>query len=155
LRERRHEPLHFAYDPCHVHIGAAWCEHAILAPRDIKDYQLPDGDGLSILRHIKEQSPDTVAIMMTAHPGVENAVQAMKLGAFHYVTKPVDLEELALLVDKALETNRLRREVRAAKQPQPRVQRGCHRRCIAGRANPQVPVGARRGQPGFHRVAHW
>jgi len=77
------------------------------------DYQLPDGDGLSILRHINEQSPDVVAIMMTAHPGVENVVQAMKLGAFHYVVKPVDLDALVLLVGTALETNRLRRDVRA------------------------------------------
>jgi len=77
------------------------------------DYHLPDGDGLSILRHIKEHSPDTIAIMMTAFPGVESAVEAMKLGAFHYVTKPANLDELALLVDTALETSRLRREVRA------------------------------------------
>lgn len=58
------------------------------------DYQLPDGDGLSILRRIKEQAPDTIAIMMTAFPGVESAVEAMKLGAFHYVTKPANLDEL-------------------------------------------------------------
>lgn len=77
------------------------------------DYQLPDGDGLAILRQIKAQSPDTIAIMMTAFPGVESAVEAMKLGAFHYVTKPANLDELALLVDNALETSRLRREVRA------------------------------------------
>lgn len=77
------------------------------------DYQLPDGDGLSILRRIKEQTPDTIAIMMTAFPGVGSAVEAMKLGAFHYVTKPANLDELALLVDTALETSRLRREVRA------------------------------------------
>jgi len=77
------------------------------------DYQLPDGDGLSVLRYIKEHSPDTIAIMMTAFPGVESAVQAMKLGAFHYVTKPANLDELALLVNTALETSRLRREVRA------------------------------------------
>jgi DNA-binding NtrC family response regulator len=77
------------------------------------DHQLPDGDGLSILRRIKEQAPDTIAIMMTAFPGVESAVEAMKLGAFHYVTKPANLDELALLVGTALETSRLRREVRA------------------------------------------
>jgi two-component system response regulator AtoC len=50
---------------------------------------------------------------MTAYSTIENAVDAMKLGAFHYVNKPFNVDEVALLVDKALETTRLRREVKA------------------------------------------
>jgi DNA-binding NtrC family response regulator len=84
------------------------------------DFHLPDGDGLSVLRQIKEQSPDTIVIMMTAFSSVQNAVEAMKLGAFHYVNKPFDVDEIVLLADTALETTRLRREVRALRGSQSR-----------------------------------
>lgn len=84
------------------------------------DFHLPDGDGMTVLRHIKERAPDTVAILMTAFSSIENAVEAMKLGAFHYVNKPFDVEEIVLLAEKALETTRLRREVRALRSSQSR-----------------------------------
>jgi DNA-binding NtrC family response regulator len=77
------------------------------------DYRLPDGDGLSLLKQIKHQTPETLVILMTGFSTVENAVEAMKLGAFHYVNKPFNLDEVVLLVEKALETSQLRREVRA------------------------------------------
>ena len=57
---------------------------------------------------------------MTAFSTVENAVEAMKLGAYHYVNKPFNLDEVALLVEKALETSLLRREVRALRTSQGR-----------------------------------
>ena len=85
------------------------------------DYRLPDGDGLSVLKHVKENAPDTLVIMLTAHASVGMAVEAMKHGAYHYLNKPFNLDEVALLVDKALETTSLRREVRTlrANQAQP------------------------------------
>ena len=85
------------------------------------DYRLPDADGLSILKQIKEVDPDTLVILLTAFSSVETAVEAMKAGAYHYANKPFNVDEIALLVEKALETTRLRREVRAlrATQAQP------------------------------------
>ena len=85
------------------------------------DYRLPDGDGLAVLKKIKERDPDALVILLTAYSSVETAVEAMKQGAYHYANKPFNLDEIALLVEKALETTRLRREVRSlrASQAQP------------------------------------
>ena len=76
------------------------------------DYRLPDTTGLEVLERVRIEAPDLAVVMMTAYGTVENAVQAMKLGAFDYLTKPVNLDELVLIVQRALETTRLRREVR-------------------------------------------
>jgi DNA-binding NtrC family response regulator len=103
------------------------------------DYRLPDGDGLSVLRRTKELSPETVVILMTAYSTVQNAVEAMKLGAYHYINKPFNLDEVALAVEKGLETSRLRREVRTFRTSQSR-QYGFG--AIIGASAPMVEVKA-------------
>ena len=82
------------------------------------DYKLPDGDGLEVLRRMKSADADALVILLTADTSVETAVEAMKQGAYHYANKPFNLDEIALLVEKALETTRLRREVRALRSAQ-------------------------------------
>ena len=84
------------------------------------DQRLPDGDGLTLLQQIKESSPDTLVILMTAFSTVENAVAAMKHGAYHYLNKPFNLDDVSAVVEKALETSRLRREVRMLRGSQSR-----------------------------------
>src|SRR3954470_3076649 len=77
------------------------------------DFKLPDGDGLQVLKTLKASDPDVPIILLTAFSSIETAVEAMKQGAYHYANKPFNLDELALVVGKALETTRLRREVKA------------------------------------------
>ncbi|MEO5894114.1 MAG: sigma-54 dependent transcriptional regulator [Vicinamibacterales bacterium] len=76
------------------------------------DYRLPDIDGLVVLREIKKFDADMLVILLTSFVSVETAVEAMKLGAFHYANKPFNLDEISAMVSRALETTRLRREVR-------------------------------------------
>jgi len=76
------------------------------------DYRLPDTDGVSVLRKIKEFDQDILVVLLTAYASVETAVEAMKLGAYHFANKPFNLDDVAAIVARALETTRLRREVR-------------------------------------------
>src|SRR6186713_2939197 len=76
------------------------------------DFKLPDCDGLQVLKTMKARDPDVPIILLTAFSSIETAVEAMKQGAYHYANKPFNLDELALVVGKALETTRLRREVK-------------------------------------------
>ena len=75
------------------------------------DYRLPDLTGLDVLRSIRTTDKDQIVLMMTAFSNVEDAVEAMRLGAFDYVSKPFKMDALMLTVDKALETTRLKREI--------------------------------------------
>ena len=76
------------------------------------DFKLPDMTGLDILRKVRETDGDVVVIMMTAFSSIESAVDAIKMGAYDYLTKPFDMEHMLRISDKALETTKLRREVR-------------------------------------------
>jgi DNA-binding NtrC family response regulator len=75
------------------------------------DIQLPGMSGLDLLKSIKEQRPGCVVIMVTATSDLSVAVTAMRDGAFDYITKPFNLDEVRMVVDKALENRRLRDEV--------------------------------------------
>jgi two-component system response regulator AtoC len=75
------------------------------------DYRLPRMDGLEVLRRIKASRPEIEVILLTAHGSVENAVEAMRVGAFDYLSKPLDLEELRLVVGKALHSVRQSQEL--------------------------------------------
>lgn len=107
-------------------VEAGTASEAVALHRDgvdlvLLDFALPDANGLAVLKQIKDSDPDTLVIMLTANTEVGTAVEAMKSGAFHYANKPFDLDEIMLLVEKALETTQLRREVGVlrARQAQP------------------------------------
>lgn len=68
----------------------------------LTDMRLPDGDGLQVVQHIAQNNPDVPVAVITAHGNMENAVTALKAGAFDYLSKPVSLEQLRALVKSAL-----------------------------------------------------
>src|SRR5262245_2952385 len=78
----------------------------------VLDYQLPGMDGLEVLREIRQRAPQAAVVMLTGHGNVKTGVEAMRAGAFDYLTKPVDLEELALVLGRARSHARLERELR-------------------------------------------
>jgi DNA-binding NtrC family response regulator len=73
----------------------------------ISDMRMDGGSGMDLLRWIRENCPETEMILLTAFGSVEGAVEAMKLGAYDYLSKPVDRRRLSLLIEKALEKQRL------------------------------------------------
>jgi two-component system response regulator PilR (NtrC family) len=68
----------------------------------LTDMKLPDGDGIALVEHIQQHYPNTPTAVITAHGSIDLAIKAMKCGAFDFVSKPVSLETLRNLVDKAL-----------------------------------------------------
>ena len=98
------------------------------------DMKLPDQDGLEVLRKIKEADADILVIMMTAYSDIQTAVSAIKSGAYHYINKPFELEELNLLIEKGLETKSLIHEVRRLH----REQKGKNQNAYLDGGGPQV-----------------
>jgi DNA-binding NtrC family response regulator len=88
---------------------ATYTEH----PPDavLLDLRLPDGNGMDLLREFHEADPDLVAVMLSAHGDITTAVDAVKLGAYHFLEKPPRLEDLLVTLEKGLETRALRRTV--------------------------------------------
>src|SRR4051812_7569806 len=82
----------------------------------ICDVQLPDMDGLTLLRHMKDAKPNTEVIVVTGYGSVQTAVEAIKAGAFYFVEKPFDFEELQKLVEKAFERQELIAETDTMRQ---------------------------------------
>ncbi len=80
------------------------------------DIKLPGMDGMKILEELKQIDKDVIIIMLTAFGAVKDAVRAMRLGAFDYISKPFDNEELVLIIKKALQTQYLSREVEVLKR---------------------------------------
>jgi DNA-binding NtrC family response regulator len=82
----------------------------------LSDLRLPEGDGLGVLRAVKELDAELPVIVMTAHGSIQEAVEAMKHGALDFLAKPVDPDHLLLLVSRALEQRRLMRDYRLLKE---------------------------------------
>ena len=75
------------------------------------DIDLPDGSGLDVLREIKREHPETIVIMITGNVHVDNTISALRGGAYDFIAKPINLEELRVTIRNAIETRQLRREV--------------------------------------------
>ena len=106
----------------YVVIEARDQEEAVAALRDsqpalvLSDLRLPKGDGLGVLRAVKESDSELPVIVMTAHGSIQDAVEAMKQGALDFLAKPVDPDHLLLLVSRALEQRRLLSDYRLLKE---------------------------------------
>ena len=82
----------------------------------LMDIKLPDVDGLTLLKETKDAGIDTAMIVMTAQNTMRNAIGAMKNGAFDYITKPFDLDEMLVLVKRAVDSRKLSRDFRELKE---------------------------------------
>lgn len=82
----------------------------------ITDMKMPKADGFEVLKRIKEISPDTIVVMITAFGNIETAIEAMKLGAYDYINKPFNIEDIRLRVRKAIEKKREREELEVLRE---------------------------------------
>jgi len=105
----------FEEERWHVETAGSLGEaHAAIQRREpdvvLCDLMLPDGSGIDLVREIKQQTPSMVFVMITAHTSTRSAVEALKAGAVDYVAKPFDIEELKIVVRKAVERKELEDE---------------------------------------------
>ena len=113
VRESLRMVLKDSYEPVPVASGREALESMAAAPPDVVllDIVMPGMDGLQVLEELRSRSPQLPVIMLTATKTVKTAVGAMKLGAFDYITKPFDVDELRVVLDKATQNAALVREV--------------------------------------------
>ncbi len=104
------------------HGGAVFGVEAVEACRRLRpdvvlvDYRMPGLNGMEALRAIKELNPEIVVLIMTAFGSIDQAVQAVKEGAYDYINKPFKIDEILLTIEKALAERRLRHEVATLRQ---------------------------------------
>jgi two-component system, NtrC family, response regulator PilR len=115
----------------------------------LTDMRLPDGNGIDLVRHINNQFPELPVAMITAHGNMESAIEALKAGAFDFVSKPVDLDVLRKLVEKAIrlgKTEEKRPSTKSTSSTEPIALLGTSasmdrvRQLIAKLARSQAPV---------------
>jgi len=95
--------------------GAEALEILSRNPRDLvlTDLKMPGMSGMDLLRRVKDEYPEVIVVVITAFGTIESAVEAMRLGAYDYIIKPVNAEALKLVVSRALDHHRLKEEVRS------------------------------------------
>src|SRR5918997_1068218 len=100
--------------------GAKALELLRAEPADliVSDVKMPDMNGIELLRRLREFLPDAGVVLMTASATVDTAREAFKLGADDFIQKPFDVDELKLIVEKALEVRNLRQEIEGFKKTQ-------------------------------------
>ena len=106
------------YEVARAHEGASGLQLLEKTDPDVvlTDLRMPGMDGLELLNRIKEIRPETMVILMTAYGTVKTAVKAMKLGAEDYLGKPIDVEELEVILQRAVEKKRLLEEARLLRE---------------------------------------
>lgn len=87
------------------------------------DLGLPDADGLGVLREIKAAQPDLPVMILTAHDSLANAIESIKIGAFHFLAKPYAIEELLSLCTRAVEQRDLTNEARSLREEREQLQK--------------------------------
>ena len=103
-----------------VAVGSGAAALARLADGDfdviVTDLRMPDIDGLELLAAAQKAAPETPIIVMTAYGAIDSAVESIRRGAFHYLTKPFKTDELVLFIERAIEQTRVQREARALRK---------------------------------------
>jgi len=94
--------------------------HSHLPAAVLLDIDLPDGSGLDVLREIKNEDQDAIVIMITGNVHIDNTISALRGGAYDFIGKPINLEELRVTIRNAIETRQLRREVEQVRKERER-----------------------------------
>ena len=106
----------------------------------VLDLLLGEESGLSVLKEIKERNPEIVVIMMTAYGDIKTSVEAIKQGAFHYLSKPLDLDELQHYISQALELQKLSRKVESLSAALEELEQRTYYGEIIGKSEPMQKV---------------